>query len=182
MRKPISVRELDPALALRSGTSDARAVLLLWCYRKAWLPLLWIGLIAMTLAGIADPIAEAEAGLTGIGDWLPALVTPLAGVILALVVRLTAGWLALLLAYPLSRWTEPLHYPHRCRALSRSRLWIDRLYLTRAYGSLRWSWAVRQLAAEHLGDSGRRLMLCNPIMAWANVVLIAAFILIYTLT
>jgi hypothetical protein len=38
--RPKTVRELDPELALRTGTFDARALLVTWCYRKAWFPLL----------------------------------------------------------------------------------------------------------------------------------------------
>ena len=59
MPKPQTVEEMDPALALRTGRFDPGAVLVLWCARKAFYPLFWLGLIFATLSGHADEINEA---------------------------------------------------------------------------------------------------------------------------
>ena len=61
MRKPTSVRELDPALALRDGRVDAWTVLVLWAIRKSWYALLLIGLtVSALLKGSPD-----DSGLVG---------------------------------------------------------------------------------------------------------------------
>ena len=183
VRTPQPAERLDPSLAIRPGTFDARAVLLLWCYRRAWFPLFWLGMIVALFAGV-DPVEvqQETESLAIVGEWLRNLLSPLAGVILAFFVRFSAGWLALGFAYPLSRGFRLDDYRKRYRWSRRLRLWRDRLVLSRAYRSLRWSAIVRQAAADRLGRGGRRLMRCDSIVPWAVVVLIVAYVLVYLAT
>ena len=44
---------LDPNDVLRDGQFDSAALLVLWCARKAFLPLLWIGLIMAVVLALA---------------------------------------------------------------------------------------------------------------------------------
>lgn len=183
MPKPRTVEELDPALALRAGRFDPGAVLVLWCARRAFYPLLWLGLIVATLSGRSDEIDEAGgvveylASLDSAGEIVSGILSPLVIVLLALGLRVAVAVAAFALAYPLTMWNEPTDYAHGRRGRSRSRLWSDRWHLTRAYRALRWTWAVRQVAAERLGEQGRRLLRCGPILRWANILLSAAYVL-----
>ena len=172
---------LDPNAVLRDGEFDAGALLLLWCVRKAFFPLLWIGLTVALLttqdvAQLGDEIQERIENIDTPGEFLSALVSPFAGVLIALVVRLVVGALAFALAYPLARWNQSSDYARRGRPGSYLRLWWDRVYMTRSFRALRWSWVVRQEAADRLGRRGEILELCNPILTWANALLFAVFV------
>lgn len=188
MPKPQTVEELDPAVALRAGRFDPGAVLILWCARKAFYPLLWLGLIFATVGGRVDEINEAGslaeylATLDSVGEFVAAVLSPLVVVLAAFVLRIVVAGLAFALAYPLTTWNQPADYAHGRRTRSRSRLWSDRWYLTRAYRALRWTWAVRQVAAERLGELGRQLTRCGPFLRWASVLLFVAYFFTLMLT
>jgi hypothetical protein len=188
MATPQTVEELDPAVALRPGRFDPAAVLVLWCVRKAFYPLLWLGLIFATAGGRADEIDEAGGVAEYIGtldsasEIVAAALSPLVIVLLAFGLRIAVAGLAFALAYPLTTWNQPSDYAHGRRTRSRSRLWSDRWHLTRAYRALRWTWAVRQVAAERLGEPGRRLLRCGPVLRWASILLLTAYLVTILLT
>ncbi len=188
MTTPHTVEELDPAVALRPGKFDPAAVLVLWCLRKAFYPLLWLGLIFATTSGRIDEVNEAGGAAAyvtsfdSVGGFIAALLSPLAIIILAFGLRLAVAGIAFALAYPLTTWNEPADYAHGRKRQSRIRLWSDRWYLTRAYRALRWTWAVRHVAVSRLDRLGRRLETCGPIMRWASVVLAIAYIVTTFLT
>ena len=174
---------LDPNSVLRNGEFDAAALLLVWCARKSFIPLLCIGLIIAVIttqdvANLGTEMQEELEGLTSPGEFLASLVSPFAGVIIALVVRLASGGVAFALAYPLTRWNRTSDYARRGKSGSYLRMWWDRVYMTRSFRSLRWSWAVRQEAADRLGRRGELLELCNPILNWASVILFVLFIVV----
>ena len=57
---------------------------------------------------------------------------------------------------------------------------VDRLLVTRAFRNLRWTKAVRQVAADRIGATGRRFDLADRAMTVANVVLfIALFVVVW---
>jgi hypothetical protein len=168
--------QFDPDLALRPGNADARVVLYVWLYRTSWLPVLWVGLIMMQVAGAGDGIGTVD--FTDAGTVMRELVSPLSGVIIALAIRVTSGWVALAFAYPMTRWTVPSQYGDRSGESSGTRMWLDRIRLTGAYRAMRSSWLVRSAAAERLGAEGRRLMLAASLLVWSNVALVAAWILV----
>ena len=182
MAKPRTVAELDPELARRTGRFDPAAVLVLWCLRKAFFPMLWLGLTVATISGRSEEIADAG----GVGDWassfdsagdvVAALLSPLAIVLFAIVSRFVVAVLALVLAYPLTMWSEPTDYAHGRKSRSRSRLWSDRWYLTQAYRALRWTWAIRQVAADKLGEPGRQLSRCGPVLSRAGIGLFIGYL------
>lgn len=186
--QPRTVEDLDPAVALRHGKADPAAVLLLWCLRKAFYPLLWLGLIVAVLGGHTDEIAEAggaSAYVTSFdsaGEFFAALLSPLVIVILAVGLRFAVAGSALALAYPLTRWSKPADYAHGRKRQSRTRLWSDRWQLTKAYRALRWTWAVRQVAVSRLGRLGRQLEACGPMMRWASIGLFIAYIAVLVVT
>ena len=178
---------LDPNDVLQHGQFDSAALLVLWCARKAFLPLLWIGLIIAVLltqdaANLGNAIERELEGLDTPAEFFATLVSPFAGVLVAIVVRLIVGVVSFALAYPLTRWNDPSDYARGGKAGSYLRMWWDRVYMTRSFLSLRWSWAVRQEAADRLGTPGAILERCSPILTWANVILFAVFIAVLALT
>lgn len=166
---------LAPAAALRPGRFDPTALWLVWCLRRSFLPLLWSGLIGAAVVGQLEQ-ASAEQLQTP-GALIDALLSPLAGVVLALGARVGASALALALAYPLARRAAPLDERRLVGAL-RVALWADRLYLTRAFRQLRWTTPVRDLAARRLGDTGRRLRRADLVLRVANPVLLVALVVV----
>lgn len=184
MTSPRSVQELDPSVALRSGLFDPAALLLLWCLRRMFFPLLWLGMILVTTGGRSDDITEAGGlaeymtSFESAGEFFGVLLSPLVGLIVAFGLRIAVASLALALAYPLTRWNDPSDYAHGRRQRSRIRLWWDRWYLTRAYRSLRWTWAVRQVAAVRLGETGRLLTSCDPVLRWAGIALLVVYLVV----
>lgn len=171
MRKPTSVRELDPALALRDGRFDAWTVLVLWAIRKSWYALLFVGLtVSALLKG-----SPQDSGVVGWAEHH--LVTPLVGLVIGLsaVIRLGSKWFGMVAAYPLSRWMGTDYSPHRSRLVRWSRLVSARLALTHAYTALRWSRPVRMIALERIGRPRRFFVVYSPVVLWTNIVLTIAY-------
>jgi len=173
----------DPSSAIRSDV-DATVILILWCIRKAFFPLLWLG---MTLATIYFAIARRDllelenqaSSLGSPGEFVGALLSPLALVAIALIMRIAVGFLALAAAYPLSRSTKPHDHQDVRMMTQHIRVWRDRLYLSRAYRSLRWTWIVRNAAIQRLGRRGARLAMCNPVLRWAGIALFILFVVVF---
>jgi hypothetical protein len=165
MRKPTSVRELDPALALRDGRVDAWTVLVLWAIRKSWYALLLVGL---TVSALLKGSPE-DSGIVGWAEHH--LVTPLVGLVtlLSALIRIGSKWVGMVAAYPLSRWMGTDYSPHRMRIVRWSRLVSARLALTRAYTALRWSRPVRMIAVERIGRPGRFFEVYSPVVLWTNI-------------
>lgn len=170
------IQGLQPGDALRPGRFDATVLLLLWCLRKTFYPLLWIGIIGAIVTDRFNTslLAKLDTG----PEIFSAVLTPLVGIALAIMIRVLVGILSFALAYPLSRSNTSSDYAHGRRTHSSIRLWSDRLYLTRAYRSLRWTWIVRSEAVIRLGDTGRRLALCDPVLRWLGAALFVVLVAI----
>jgi hypothetical protein len=169
---PDSTR-VEPGSGLRPGRTDAVIVLLLWAGRRAFLPLLLLGMVAAVAAGRFDE--DTLVGLSRPADLVGALLSPLAGIAGAVLLRFAVGWAALAAAWPLSRW------PHRKPRGSWSqphRDVIDRWRLAQAYRSLRWTWGVRDEAIARAGRLGRWLGWAVPGSTVATVVAVVAFVVV----
>ena len=162
---------VGPSALLRAGQADAVVVLVLWALRRAFWPVLLIGTSVALAADRLD--AESLDELATPADLLGLLLTPLAGIAAALILRLGVSWLALLAAWPLSRWGDDDAPATRWSAY---RGWVDRWRLAQAYRSLRWTWAVRDEAIERAGVLGRRLALAVPISSVATVLAVIGFL------
>jgi hypothetical protein len=186
--KALSVDELDLGLALRRGVFDSNALLLLRCLRRSFFPMLWIGLAAAVVSGRQELVGDVTslADIYGqfetTGDLIRALFSPLAPLILAVAIRVAVSFLALALAYPLTRWTDLASYSTSRRPSGVRRMWVDRLNLTRAYRSLRWTWAARDVAIRRAGNAGRRLATFERVLGWANVSLFIGMMMAISLT
>lgn len=143
---------------------DAVTVLLLWGMRRAFYPLLLVGLAFAWIAGEVTPVALVR--LENPFQLVAALFTPLAGIALALTVRLLVGLLALAAAFPRTRWVSEEEVERDPAGHRRGpvRRWVDRVYMTAAYRELRSTWTVRGRATAQLGRSGRWLTGLNVLL------------------
>jgi hypothetical protein len=163
---------LDPAAAIRPGRFDAAALLVLWVMRCAAPTVLIAGLIYARL--VSERRFEAIPTVTTPSQALRVLLSPFAGVAVAVALRLLADVAALVLAYPLSKQvTGSAVGPDIRRPFV---VWAERLHLIRAYRSLRWTSTVRTYAARRLGRWGRGFTVAGPVLLIADVVLVIALL------
>ncbi len=158
--------------AVRPGRLDPLTVLGLWCLRRTFVPLLFGGLIAVTLPGRYD--AQLVAGLVDPRAALGAVFSPLAGIALAILVRLAVGAVAFLSAGALSVGT--VRASDGTRLAGRIRVWSDRARVTTAYRSLRWTWAVRATAVARSGPAGRWLVVVDRALVVLGAVLAVGWV------
>lgn len=149
---------------------DASSVLVLWALRRAFWPLLLLGLAYAWLAGEVTPVALVR--LDDPVRFVGALFTPLAGVAVAIGFRVVVDLVALAAAFPRTRWVIADRARQGGHARGPVRRWVDRLYMTAAYRELRSTWTVRGRAATHLGHSGLWLT-CLNVLLWLATVLAA---------
>lgn len=135
---------------LRAGRFDPTALLVVWCVRKAFYGVLWLGL---AIAALTDHLDEVS---SDVNTLLPDLRSPLSIVWLALALRLGAAGAGYALAYPLAR-QQQSSYTYRSGILRYVDLALDRWQLTRSLSSLRWTYPVRALAVARLGRTGKAL-------------------------
>ena len=177
---------LDPDAVLRNGSFDPVALLLLWLARKSFLPVLWIGIgvavvTTQDIANLGDEVQRELESLDSLGAVFAALASPFSLILVALLLRFVVEVLALALAYPLTRWNRPSDYARRGSSGSYLRLWWDRIYLAQSFRSLRWSWAVRQSAADRLGPRGQILEILSSVLSWASGLLLVVLVVVIAL-
>ena len=156
---------IRPELALQPGATDARNLLLVWYLRKSVYGLVALGLISGALAGTNIDIDFRSAS-----DLESQLSSPLAPVVVGVILRVLTGFAALLLALPLASAYEVGLSPRTNFGSGIGRV-LDRLNLARGYRALRWTHHVRQVALARLGHTGRRLARLDPIMDITNITL-----------
>ena len=174
-----SLDQIDPGLALREGLGDPKIVLGLWCLRKAFFPLLWLGLAVAVLAlGDLETLDSSMPSFDNPGELLSNLLSPFGLIVLAFGVRIGANLLGLAVSFPLTLRTRPSDYKTGWNVTAWLRVWWDRWRLAGAYRSLRWTWAVRNLARQRLGDSAKPFRICELVLRWASVLLTLSFFVI----
>jgi hypothetical protein len=165
-----------PEAAMRPGRGDARALMTLWFLRKSTYWLFWLGAIAAVLVHRADRISSGSSSPQDLWDELH---SPLAGIALAVLLRLFTAGAGLLVTYPLARDYE-IGLEPRTNFGKSIGIALDRYKVMRAFRALRWTHHVRQIALRNLGPAGPRVARLDPIMDVANITLpfvaIAAFI------
>ena len=159
----------EPAMALRHTTGDAGALLGLWLVRRAFWALLWLGLIAIVLTGTFDDL-QATTVTTELEFGSLALV-PRMLLVLAATTRLSSGWLAILLAYPLARRVQRHAEGERPRHWWRASVWSDRWTLARALRDWRWTSPVLTLARQRVGRAGRPILVTGVVLRAAGILL-----------
>ena len=156
---------IRPELALRPGTTDARNLLIVWYLRKSVYGLVALGLISGALAG-----TNIDVDFRSASDLESQLSSPLAPVVIGVILRVLTGFAALLLALPLASAYEVGLAPRTSFGSGIGHV-LDRLNLARGYRALRWTHHVRQVALARLGATGRRLQRLDPIMDTTNITL-----------
>lgn len=159
---------------LRPDRSDAYVVLGLACARPASYLFLWVALFVLTVSG--EPIEDLANQLDSLEELFGAVFTPLVWVVAAVLLRVLVGWLAVFAAYPLTRRESIVEIMYR----TPFREWQDRYFQTKAFVDLRRSWAVRQIAADRLGNTGVLLTRCAATIRWLNYVSFAGFVVAVT--
>jgi hypothetical protein len=157
-----------PEAALRPGLGDARALLALWYVRKSSYWVFGLGVTIAALIYRADTINVGSASPAEIWDELN---SPLAGVAVAVLLRLFAAAGGLLISYPLARAYEVGLEP-RTNTGRTIGILLDRYKVMRAYRALRWTHHVRLVAIRRLGRTGARVAHLDPIMDVANITLL----------
>lgn len=171
----LEARQLDPEHVLAPGRADAAVLLAVVCLRRTFLPILVGGVAVAAFENALD--AERVEDLNTPAQILGALLSPLAGIVLALGIRFVAGGLSLVLAFPLSRWVT--QDPRRSRLRQRPGAWMDRVFVTRAYQSLRWAGWTRQAALDRAGPlAGRIVWWFDLVVNVAWVVIVAALVVL----
>lgn len=166
---------MDPRAAIRTGRFDSAALLVLWTLRSA--------VPAVFLAGVIYAWLATGRGIAGVQEvttfakaWR-VLLSPLAGIAIAVILRVAVGFAALGLAYPLSRTASGSTIgPDIFRRPFR--VWADRLHLVSAYRALRWTWTVRQIAVGRLGRWGKVLGWSGPVLLVVDIALSIALVLV----
>lgn len=146
--------------------------------------MLWLGMSFATVVFAivrTDPSAVTEGvdSLNSPGDFLGALLSPMALVAFAFLIWIGVGFFALAAAYPLSASGARHDYAGVGRLGQFTRTWFDRLYLSRGYRSLRWTWRVRTEVAQRLGRRGEILSTCSTVLRWAGIGLFVLFLVAF---
>ena len=170
----------EPDDALLPGRFDPTALLTTWCLRRSFYPLVWIGIIGAVASGGARDADQFS--YDTLGEAVGALLSPLAGLILALGIRLLVAGIGFVLAFRVVWELDAVREPFGTgRAALLPRL-LDQVYVARAYRSLRWTEAVRRAAVARLGRIGQRFDTAVQIIRYANYGLFALLIVVLVAT
>ena len=179
MPSPPSQPQFDPGVVLLAERFDPLALLWLWFARRLVYPLIWIGI---TVAALASQMDDADmADIDTVSEAFRALLSPLAGFVIAIGLRLATSVVGLALAYRVTLSADAITLPFESQRAASLRSVVDRLLVTRAFRNLRWTKAVRQLADHRVGKAGRRFEVADRVVTVANVVLVVAMFAIVSI-
>jgi len=162
--------ELDPRVALRPGRADAVSLWVVYLMKKSFYPLLLLSASVLSLTGRDGDSLD---GVDTFDELIDAIESPLVILLLAVSIRFAVAVLGFALAYPLSHRADMVVTTHRGRRHAWGR-WMDRLHITRAYRSLRWTKAVRNVAADRIGAAADPMRFAERLLTWALPVLLVA--------
>ena len=174
-RVPGAGLRIDPVACIQPGRKDARRLLVVWFVKKSFW---WMFFGGSALATIVHAIErkdnELQVRLSSPDSVLSGLLSAFALVVLALLVRLMIGWVALGLAYPLARAHDAALEPRT----GWNRHWgtiSDRYKVAKAYRLLRWTHHVRQVALDRVAPKRSWWRRLDPILDVVNVLAVIAF-------
>jgi hypothetical protein len=142
--------DIAPDDVLAPGTRDARRLLILWLLRRSAVPVAWLGLIVGVLV---SPGGYVHAEFETPADAFSELLSPAAGLALALLLRAGTTIAGVALAVPVARGFVATSAGYSGGRVDR---FFDRLGAARGYGALRFTRLVRDAAAARLGEEGAR--------------------------
>jgi hypothetical protein len=160
---------IEPAAALQPGRADAKRLLVIWFVRKSFYWIFFLGFAWGTVtAAVRGQQNQFDVDWMSPNSVADGLLSPWAGLILALIIRFVTGWIALGLAFPLALAHEPNLSP-RTNFGSGIGRFFDRLHVARAFRALRWTHHVRQIALKRLGPRGAWVGKLDPIFDIVNI-------------
>lgn len=170
---------IAPDDLLLPGTRDARRLLIAWVVRQSAFPVFWLGMIAGVLL---SPGHYVDANFDTVNDAWAELLSPAAGIAVALMIRIGTTVVGLVLALPLMRAFDAAGRAPGNYSGGRLRNLLDRVGATRGYQSLRFTAYVRDAAVARLGESGVRYDLIDRRLTASNFVLAGFTVLVTLLT
>jgi hypothetical protein len=161
---------------MRPGQRDALAVLVLRLLRRSWLTLMGLGFIWVIHVGRFS--AAIVVDLNTPGKLVSALLTPLAGIAIAIGVRILAGFSSSLAALPLALDELSRRPAQRRRQPSDA---TDLYYLATALGRVRATRPVRDEAAARWGRLGTLAVLVDRVLGFTGPAACAAAVVVLVL-
>jgi hypothetical protein len=167
---------IDPAACLGPGRKSARRLLIVWFVKKSFW---WMFFGGSAFAAIVHAIErvdnDLQVRLSSPDSVTSGLLSAFALVVLALLIRLVIGWVALGLAYPLARSHDSVLEPRT----GRNHHWAtfsDRYKVAKAFRLLRWTHHVRQAALARVAPGPSWWRRIDPILDVVNVVAVIGFV------
>jgi len=166
---------IDPVACLGPGRKDPRRLLVVWFVKKSFW---WMFFGGSALATIVHAIERTDnkfqVRLSSPDTVLSGLLSAFALVVLALLIRLMIGWVALGFAYPLARAHDAVLEPR----VGWNRRWgtfSDRYKVAKAFRLLRWTHHVRQVALDRVAPGPSWWRRVDPILDVVNVLAVIGF-------
>lgn len=153
---------------LEPGRRDARNLLIVWYVRRSFYPLLFLGFIGAFVTG-----GDTNVEWSDPNEVARDLFSPLAGLILAVVVRIGANLASLALAFPLAKRRDASLEP-RTGVNKRLSRWLDLRQASRGYRALRWTHHVRQEALRRVAPGSELKWKLDQIFDVATIALLVA--------
>ena len=167
---------IDPVACLGPGRKDARRLLIAWFVKKSFW---WMFFGGSAFAAIVHAVERVDndyqVRLSSPDTVVSGLFSAFAIVVLAVLIRLLIGWVALGLAYPLAASHDAALEPRT----GWNRHWgtfSDRYKVAKAYRLLRWTHHVRQVALDRVAPGPSWWRRVDPILDVANVVAVIGFL------
>lgn len=167
---------IDPVACLGPEQSDARRLLVVWFVKKSFY---WMFFGGAAFASVVHAVERVDNDLqvriSSPDSVTSGLFSAAAFVVLALIVRLAIGWVALALAYPLARSHDAALEPRT----GWNRHWgtfSDRYKVAKAFRLLRWTHQVRQIALDRIAPGPSWWRRLDPILDVVNVLAVVGFL------
>lgn len=168
---------IDPNVCLQPGRQDARRLLIVWFVKKSfWWMFFGGSAFAATVHAVERVDNDLQVRLSSPDSVKSGLLSAYAVVVLAILVRLVIGWVALGLAYPLARFHDAVLEPRT----GWNRHWgtfSDRYKVAKAYRLVRWTHHVRQVALDRVAPGPSWWRRLDPILDVVNVLAVIGFFL-----
>lgn len=172
---PVDDMRVTPSAALLPGTRDSRRLLVTWFVKKSFWWMVFGGSAVASIVHAVERVDdELEVRLSSPDSVMSGLLSAYSLVVLALLIRVIIGWVALALAYPLARAYED----HLDARTGWTRYWgtfSDRYKVAKAFRLLRWTHHVRQAALDRVAPGPSWWRRADPIIDIATVVAIIGF-------
>jgi hypothetical protein len=166
---------IDPSACLLPGRKHARSLLIVWFVKKSFW---WMFFGGSAFAAIVHAVErvdnELQVRLSSPDTVRSGLLSAYALVVLAILVRLVIGWVALGLAYPLARSYDAVLEP-RTGWNRHYGTFSDRYKVAKAYRLFRWTHHVRQVALDRVAPGPSWWRRLDPILDVVNVLAVIGF-------